>query len=80
MLSETGDQETSEHHANVIIQWFRGYLIQDDIVLKSDNALERIAMYHFAKLHLEVVEKAMSDFWKNIKIQTTYEDEDQLQD
>ena len=80
LLSENGDQEASEHHANVIIQLFRDYLTQDEIVLKADNALERIAMYHFAKLHPEVVEKAISDFWKNLKIQITCENEDQSED
>ena len=80
LLSENGDQEASEHHANVIIQLFRDYLTQDEIVLEADNALKRIAMYHFTKPHPEVVEKAISDFWKNLKIQITCEDEAQSED
>lgn len=80
LLSENGEQEASEHHANVIIQLFRDYLTQDDLVLEADNALKRTAMYHFAKLHPEVIEKAISDFWKNLKIQITCEDEDQSED
>lgn len=77
LLSENRGQEASEHHANVIIQLFRDYLTQDDIVLEADNALKRTAMHHFAKLHPEVVEKAISDFWKSLKIQITCEDRDQ---
>lgn len=79
LLSESEDQEATEHHANVIIQLFRDYLNQEDMVLEAGNALERTAMYHFAKLHPEVVEKAISDFWKNFKIQITddgYSDEE----
>lgn len=80
LLSENEEKEASEHHANVIIQLFRDYLAQDDIVLEADNALKRTAMYHFAKLHPEVVEKVISDFWKKLNIQITCEDEDQSKD
>lgn len=80
LLSEDEDQEASEHHSNVIIQLFIDYLSQDNIVLEVDNVLERTAMYHFAKLHPEFVEKAIYDFWKSIKVQMTCEDDDQYDD
>lgn len=80
LLSENEEQEASEHHSNVIIQLFRDYLNQDNIVLEDKNMLERTAMYHFAKLYPEVVEKAISDFWENLKIQITCDDEDQSED
>lgn len=80
LLSDNEGQEATEHHSNVIIQLFRDYLSQNDFVLEDDSALKNAAMYHFAKLHPEVVKKAISDFRENIKIQITCDDEIQSED
>lgn len=80
LLSDNGDQDASEYHANAIIQLFRDYLNQEDIVLEADNVLKRSAMYHFAKLHPEVIEKAISNFWSTLKIQIICDEENHPKD
>lgn len=64
LLSEKEGVDASKHHANVVIQLYRDFLNQYNITLDTNNFLRSIAMQHFAKMHPEVIEKAISNLWK----------------
>lgn len=80
LLGDQEEVETSKHHANVVIQLYRDFLNQCDITLDTDNLLRSIAMQHFAKLHPEVIEMAISNFWKDFKSQLSREEKNQFDD
>lgn len=67
LLSESDEQEASEHHANVIIQLLKDCLNQSDTSPEIYDLLNHTAIIHFSKLHPEVMQKIISDFWENLK-------------
>lgn len=56
------------------------WMCQTHAHLIDTDEVKYSVMYHFAKLHPEVVKKAISDFRENIKIQITCDDEIQSED